>query len=102
MTVSLVGKTVMVDRRFYTPREVANMLGVSTTTVLKLIHDGTLPAIRVSERIYRIPIPAFERFQAGAAVPAFTPVLRRVERLEPLGAGEDLPHPTESLVDATR
>jgi len=91
-----------VNRRFYTPREVAEMLGVSTTTVLKLIHDGSLPGIRVSERIYRIPIPAFERFQAGGAAPSFTPQVRRVERLEPLGEGEELPRRRESPVDVIR
>jgi excisionase family DNA binding protein len=92
----------MVDRRFYTPREVADILGVSTTTVLKLVHEGTLPGIRVSERIYRIPIPAFEHFQAGVAPPTFTPVVRRVDRLPPLGEGEELPQLAEPLVDATR
>lgn len=90
------------NRRFYTPREVADMLGVSTTTVLKLIHDGSLPGIKVSERIYRIPIPAFERFQAGGAAQSFTPVMRRVDRLEPLGESEELPRPRESPVDVAR
>jgi len=52
-----------VTKRFYTPQEVAELLGVSSTTVMSRIHDGALPAVRVSERIYRIPIPAFERFR---------------------------------------
>ncbi len=90
------------ERRFYTPREVAGILGVSTTTVLKLIHEGTLPGIKVSERIYRIPIPAFERFQAGGSARSWEPSVRRVDRLPPLGEGEALLVRGESLADATR
>ena len=59
------------EKRFYTPRQAAELLSVSPDTVLRLIQRGELPAVRVSERIYRIPIPAFERFQSG------TPVMRR-------------------------
>ena len=49
-------------RRFYTPQEVAELLGVSPTTVMTRIHAGALPAVRVSDRVFRIPIAAFERF----------------------------------------
>ncbi len=53
------------ERRYYTPREVAELLRISPTTVMKLIHEGRLYAIHVSDRIYRVPVGAVSRFQAG-------------------------------------
>ncbi len=53
------------ERRYYTPREVAELLRVSPTTVMKLIHEGRLYAVHVSDRIYRVPVGAVSRFQAG-------------------------------------
>ena len=81
----------MTERRFVTPAEAATVLRVSTDTVLRLISAGTLPAIRVSPRLIRIPAPAFEAYQAGR-----TPKRRRVgtrpTSSEPsLGAGERIP-----------
>jgi excisionase family DNA binding protein len=67
-------------RRFYTPVEVASILQVSSTTVMRWIHEERLQAVRVSERIYRIPAPAFERFQSGIAKPPYSGRLRRVTR----------------------
>jgi excisionase family DNA binding protein len=55
----------MTERRFVTPAEAASVLRVSTDTVLRLISAGTLPAIRVSPRLIRIPAPAFEAYQRG-------------------------------------
>lgn len=57
-------------KRYLTTAEVADALRVSTDTVMRLIERGDLQALRVSERIYRIPVPAFERFERG-------PVTRR-------------------------
>jgi excisionase family DNA binding protein len=65
----------MSERRFVTPAEAAEALRVSTDTVLRLISAGTLPAIRVSPRLIRIPAPAFENYQAGS-----TPTRRRLVR----------------------
>lgn len=79
------------EKRFYSPSDVAHMLGVSTSTVLRLIHDGNLPALRVSERIYRIPEPAFERFQSGGAPPEVEISYRRVDKLRRIGQGESRP-----------
>jgi excisionase family DNA binding protein len=81
----------MTERRFVTPAEAATVLRVSPDTVLRLISAGTLPAIRVSPRLIRIPAPAFEAYQAGR-----TPKRRRVgtrpTSSEPsLGAGERIP-----------
>jgi len=55
----------MQEKQFLSPADVARELSVSTATVLRLIHAGQLPAIRVSERIYRIPRASFEMFSAG-------------------------------------
>lgn len=78
------------EKRYLTPSEVASELRVSTDTVLRLIDRGDLPAIRVSERIYRIPVPAFERFKLGPV--ARRPVVYRdVGELPDFGAGEELP-----------
>jgi len=49
------------------------------------IHEGALPAVRVSERIYRIPIAAFERFVATTPPPEFDIRYRRVKRVRRLG-----------------
>jgi len=72
-------------RRFYTPGQVAALLGVSTTTVMTRIHNGALPAVRVSGRVYRIPVAAFERFVSTEPAPAFEIRYRRVKRVRKLG-----------------
>jgi excisionase family DNA binding protein len=82
--------------RFLTPAEAADRLRVSTTTVLRWIHDGRLPAIRVSDRIVRIPIGSFERFvtgQTGEVGPRRRPTIvhRRVTTGPRIGGGESLP-----------
>ncbi len=82
------------DKRFYTPQEAADLLQVSSTTVMHLIHSGRLPATKVSERIYRISIPAFERFVAGRAVSDFRVRFQRVRRVEPIG--EPIRVPTDA------
>jgi excisionase family DNA binding protein len=85
-------------KRFYTPQEVARLLDVSPTTVMSRIHDGALPAVRVSERIYRVPVPAFERFVSTEAAPEFIAEVRRVRGSPRLG--EPLEAPVEDLVEA--
>ncbi|MEO5704315.1 MAG: helix-turn-helix domain-containing protein [Candidatus Limnocylindrales bacterium] len=79
------GTSLRAQRRFYTPQEVALLLGVSSTTVMSRIHDGALPAVRVSDRIYRIPVPAYERFVSTEASPEFAVKFRRVKRVRKLG-----------------
>lgn len=85
-------------KRFYTPQEVAQLLGVSPTTVMSRIHAGALPAVRVSDRIYRIPVPALERFVSTRPEPGFEIKYRRVERVKKLG--EPIAAPVDDLITA--
>lgn len=80
-------------RLYYTPKEVAEILGISDDAVLDLVNGGSLPALRVSPRITRIPIAAFDLWREG-----FTPRHRRVKiaparRHLVVGEGEQLPAP---------
>jgi excisionase family DNA binding protein len=53
--------------------EVAAHLGVSRQHVYRLISEGRLPAVRLSERRLRVPRPALEawlQMQANRAVEA--------------------------------
>lgn len=79
------------EKRYLSPAEAAGQLSVSASTVLRLIHDGRLPAVRVSERIYRIPVPAFERFQSGVTPPVVVVRERRGQGVGRIGSGEPLP-----------
>ena len=86
------------SKRFHTPREVRDILQVSPTTVMDRIHTGVLPAVRVSERIYRIPVPALERFVSTDPEPEFHVEYRQVDRVTSIG--EPLAATTDSLVEA--
>lgn len=43
-------------KAFYTPSEVAEILQVSSQTILDWIHGGRLYGVQLSPRIYRIPL----------------------------------------------
>jgi excisionase family DNA binding protein len=80
-----------VAKLYYTPREAAEILAISDDAVLDLIKRGDLPALRLSTRITRIPIAAFDRWREG-----YRPRRRRVtigpaRRHIEVGAGEHLP-----------
>jgi excisionase family DNA binding protein len=45
-------------KAFYSPKEYAELAGIHPSTVLDLIHAGRLWAVRLSERVYRIPLAA--------------------------------------------
>lgn len=77
------------DKRYLTTAEVADVLRVSTDTVLRLIERGQLPAVRVSDRIFRIPVPAFEQFERGP-VARRRVVRREASDIHDYGAGEDV------------
>src|SRR5665811_1216088 len=55
----------MHKKQFLSPADVAQELDISSTTVLRMIHSGELPAILVSDRIYRIPGASFAMYKAG-------------------------------------
>jgi len=74
--------------RWYSIKEAADRLGVSHDTVSRLIERGELPAIRVSKRIVRIPIPAFEFYASGRAPTRRRVVRRQVEEGIQFGVGE--------------
>jgi excisionase family DNA binding protein len=78
------------ERRWYSITEAAELLGVSHDTVSRLIDRGELPAIRVSKRIVRIPVPAFDFYASGRTPTKRRIVRRRVEEGVRFGLGEDV------------
>lgn len=80
---------------YHTPREVADILDISDDAVLDLINRGDMPGLRISPRITRIPIAAFDLWREG-----YRPRRRRVSisaarRPVDVGADERLPRPRE-------
>lgn len=56
----------MFERKaFYSPHEVAEIGGLSPSTILNYIRSGKLYAVKLSERTYRIPL--------GAVIATFYP-----------------------------
>jgi excisionase family DNA binding protein len=91
------------DKQFLSPNDIASELSVSASTVLRLIHEQRLPAIRVSERIYRIPAAAFERYKAGALEsPSPARVSTEIKPRSRIGAGEPLPVAAETTEAVAR
>lgn len=45
----------LLNRPFYSPADVAEIAGVSSSTVLNYIKTGRLASVRLSERTIRIP-----------------------------------------------
>lgn len=72
--------------RYYTPREVAMRLRVSPTTVMRAIHEDRLFAVRVSERVYRIPVGALAGFEGGESEHIAVPAIDVPEFSEPAPA----------------
>jgi excisionase family DNA binding protein len=83
----------MTEKRWYSIKEVADRLDVSHDTVTRIIARGDLAAIRVSDRIVRIPAPALHRFESGTAIAPRAVVRRRVRSGIEMGAREDIPRP---------
>ena len=81
----------MQEKQFLTPGDVARELAISSSTVLRLIHAGQLPAITVSQRIYRIPAASFEMYKAGALRAAGPAPLGPVIPRPRLASSEHLP-----------
>jgi len=77
--------------RYFTIKEAAERLEISHDTVSRLIERGELPAIRVSERLYRIPTPALERYESGAPATVRRVVQEQVAEGVQFGVGEKEP-----------
>jgi len=80
---------------YYAPREVAAILDISDDAVLDLINRGDMPGLRISTRITRIPIAAFDLWREG-----YRPRRRRVSigaarRRVEIGSGERQPRARE-------
>ena len=86
---------------YFTPREVAEILNISDDAVLDLVNRGDMPGLRISTRITRIPMAAFDLWREG-----YRPRRRRVtivprqSRID-IGAGEHLP-PVRELAAGDR
>lgn len=92
----------MQTQPFLSPADVADELNISSSTVLRLIHSGQLPAILVSERIYRIPAASLERYKAGELrTPGVAPEGGMKPRPQ-LAATESLPKGTDPLMARRR
>jgi len=56
----------MEEKEYYTPKEVADIMGVCKNTVYAWIKNGFIPTLQVGgrkyrHRIHRLDIPAFAR-----------------------------------------
>ena len=89
-------------KQFLSPADVARELDISTSTVLRLIHSGDLPAIAVSARIYRIPVASFEMYKAGTLTRRTIAPLGGPRPRPEIGRGEQLPAVTHPPLARTR
>lgn len=81
----------MQKKQFLTPADIATELNISTSTVLRKIHAREIPAIAVSDRIYRIPAAGFELYKAGRLRSAQPAPLGRPRPRPRIGEGEPKP-----------
>ena len=81
------------ERLYHTPKEVAEILGISDDAVLDLVNRGSMPALRVSPRITRIPIAAFDLWREGFKPRRRHVTIRPARRHVVIGEGENLPAP---------
>jgi excisionase family DNA binding protein len=59
------GSGTLGELRFLTVAEVASLMRVSKMTVYRLVHGGTLPAVRVG-RSFRVPEQAVNDYLASS------------------------------------
>ena len=59
----------LAEAKFLTIAEVASMMRVSKMTVYRLVHGGTLPAVRVG-RSFRVPEQAVQEYLQHSYVEA--------------------------------
>jgi len=65
MPASSAGGGGLAELRFLTVAEVAALMRVSKMTVYRLVHGGTLPAVRVG-RSFRVPEQAVNDYLASS------------------------------------
>lgn len=61
MAIAAPSRPITLAKAFYSPAEVAELASVSPSTILNYIKAGKLPAVRLSERLIRIPRKAVVR-----------------------------------------
>jgi excisionase family DNA binding protein len=95
MAIPLPGARM--DRLYYTPREVAEILRISDDAVLDLIHRDEIPALRVSPRIIRIPVAGFDAWREGRKPRRRRVAIRATSNRIAIGEGEALPEGAQAL-----
>lgn len=72
------------DRHYWKPRELAEHLGLDTSTVYKKIEKGEIKALRIGAKALRIPKDEVERILSGVAEQRAEPraLADRVARFE--------------------
>ena len=85
------------DRLYYTPGEVAELLRISDDAVLDLIHRDELPALRVSARILRIPVAGFDAWREGHRPRRRRVVIGTTTKHLAIGEGEAVPDRVQAL-----
>lgn len=63
------GERPLAEMRFLTVAEVAELMRVSKMTVYRLVHGGTLPAVRVG-RSFRVPEQAVNDYLRDSFIEA--------------------------------
>jgi excisionase family DNA binding protein len=79
------------ERLYYTPREVAQALGISDDKVLQMVNSGEMPGLRVSPRITRVPIAAFDLWREGFVPRRRAVTIGPAKRRVVVGEDESLP-----------
>jgi excisionase family DNA binding protein len=83
---------------YYSPAELAAILGVHRATIDRYIRDGRLRAVKLSARAYRIPLGAVLRLVAPEELPAIPhPVLSEEAAADALS---ELREEGRSLIEA--
>jgi len=63
-------RVTVMPSRCVSPTQVAELLGVSRSSVLRLLRSGALPCVRVGPRTLRVSVNELERFVAARMIPA--------------------------------
>jgi excisionase family DNA binding protein len=58
-----------------TPSQAAERLGVSTRTMQRMLAEGSMPAVQISSKTYRIRPDVIDELLARAALPATEPAI---------------------------